>query len=123
MSQESPAEHEISEIAKWLNIYARFNHWIYKMFMAIERNAMTSQGVKLYFEGIKILKEQIFDKIYDGLYKIVGQGLELYKNDKLRACEPLQLVIRYIGIVGFSRFKLVKMIKTQDDRFEYRSEK
>lgn len=101
------AEDEIEEIAKWINTYARFNHWIFKMFMIIERNAMMAQGVKLYFEGIKILKDQIFDKIYDDLYRIVYQSLELFKNDRLRAYEPLKLVIRYIGIVGFSKFKLV----------------
>lgn len=28
-------EDEIMEIAKWINIYARFNHWIFKMFMII----------------------------------------------------------------------------------------
>ena len=50
------------------------------MFMIIERNAMMAQGVKLYFEGIKILKEHLFDKIYDDLYRIVYQSLELYKN-------------------------------------------
>lgn len=77
------------------------------MFMIIERNAMMAQGVKLYFEGIKILKEQLIDKIYDDLYRIVYQALELYKNDRLRALEPLQLVIRYIGIVGFTKLKLV----------------
>lgn len=75
--------------------------------MIIERNAMMAQGVKLYFEGIKILKEQLIDKIYDDLYRIVYQALELYKNDRLRALEPLQLVIRYIGIVGFTKLKLV----------------
>ena len=77
------------------------------MFMIIERNAMMAQGVKLYFEGIKMLKEQLIDKIYDDLYRIVYQALELYKNDRLRALEPLQLVIRYIGIVGFTKLKLV----------------
>ena len=35
------------------------------MFMIIERNAMMAQGVKLYFEGIKILKEEIIDRLYD----------------------------------------------------------
>jgi hypothetical protein len=75
--------------------------------MIIERNAMMAQGVKLYFEGIKILKEQLVDKIYDDLYRIVYQALELYKSDRLRALEPLQLVIRYIGIVGFTKLKLV----------------
>jgi hypothetical protein len=39
----------------------------------------------------------------------------------LGAYEPLKLVIRYIGIVGFSKFKLVEMVKTRDDRFEYNS--
>ena len=91
------------------------------MFMIIERNAMMAQGVKLYFEGIKILKECIIDRLYDEIYRSAYQTLELYKNDKLRAYEPLQLVIRYIGIVGFSKFKLVEMIKTRDDRFEYNS--
>lgn len=80
--------------------------------MPIERNAMVAQGIKLYFEGIKILKVHIFDKIYDELYKIVYQSLELYKNDRLRAYEPLKLVIRYFGIVGFSKYKLVEMLKT-----------
>jgi len=50
------------------------------MFMIIERNAMMAQGVKLYFEGIKILKDQVFDKIYEDLYKTVYQSLELYKS-------------------------------------------
>jgi hypothetical protein len=42
-------EDEIKEIARWVNIYARFNHWIFKMFMIIERNAMMAQGIRLYF--------------------------------------------------------------------------
>ncbi len=42
-------EEEIREIARWINIYTRFNHWIFKIFMNIERNAMKAQGVKLYF--------------------------------------------------------------------------
>lgn len=104
-------------------MYTRFNHWVFKMFMIIERNAMLAQGVKLYFEGIKILKEQVFDRIYDDLYKVIYQALELYKNDRLRAYEPLQLIIRYIGIIGFSKFKLVEMVKTRDDRFEYHSKR
>lgn len=93
------------------------------MFMIIERNAMLAQGIKLYFEGIKILKEQLFDRIYGDLYRIVYQALELYKCDRLRACEPLQLVIRYIGIVGFTKIKLIEMVKTNDNRFEYQSKK
>lgn len=32
--------------------------------MVIERNAMKAQGIKLYFEGIKIVKEYVVDKIY-----------------------------------------------------------
>lgn len=44
----------------------------------------------------------------------------LYKGGKLREYEPLQVVIKYIGIVGFTKFKLVDMIKL-DDRFEYAS--
>ena len=93
------------------------------MFMVIERNALLAQGVKLYFEGIKILKEQVFDRIYDDLYKVIYQALELYKEERLRAFEPLQLVIRYIGIIGFSKYKLVEMVKTRDDRFEYHSKR
>ena len=110
-------EDVINEVARWINIYARFNHWIFKMFMIIERNAMLAQGIKLYFEGIKILKEYFVDKIYEDLYRNVCLTLELFKNDKLRAFEPLPLVIRYIGYSGFSKFKLVEMVKTRDDRF------
>jgi hypothetical protein len=32
--------------------------------MIIERNAMKAQGIRLYFEGIKILKTEVIDKIY-----------------------------------------------------------
>lgn len=32
---------------------------------------MLAQGIKLYFEGIKILKEVIFEVLYDDLYHIV----------------------------------------------------
>ena len=49
--------------------------------------------------------------------------MELYKQERLRAFEPLKLVIRYIGIVGFSKFKLVEMVKTRDNRFEYNSKR
>ena len=42
--------------ARWVNTYSRFNHWIYRTFMTIERNAMSAQGIKLYFEGARILK-------------------------------------------------------------------
>ena len=45
------------------------------MFMIIERNAMMAQGIKLYFEGIKILKEVLIDKIYEDLYRNVYQAL------------------------------------------------
>jgi hypothetical protein len=32
-------------------------------------------------------------------------------------------MIKYLGIIGFTKFKLVSMIKTSDDRFEYTSNK
>lgn len=38
----------------------------------------------------------------------------------MREFEPLQIVIKYIGIMGFTKFKLVDMVK-MDDRFEYSS--
>jgi hypothetical protein len=50
------ADEFIVLVAKWVNIYARFNHWIFRTFLFIERNAMRAQGIKLYFEGIRILK-------------------------------------------------------------------
>lgn len=81
-----------------------------------------AKGFKLYFEGIKILKEHLFEKIYDSLYQVIEEALELYKSDRLRALEPLQLVIRYIGIVGFTKYKLIEMKKNvREDRFEYES--
>lgn len=46
--------------------------------------------------------------------------MHLYKQGNLREYEPLQIVIKYIGIIGFTKFKLVDMVKV-DDRFEYSS--
>lgn len=57
MSKGLKSDELIVWIAKWINIYTRFNHWIFKTFMIIERNSMRAQGHKLYFEGIKILKK------------------------------------------------------------------
>lgn len=68
-------EEEIQRIAKWINTFARFNHWTFKTFMVIERNAMKAQGIKLYFEGVKILKEYVIDKIYEDLYRTLYQAL------------------------------------------------
>lgn len=117
------AEDQVGEMARWINIFGRFNHWIFKMFMILERNAMMAQGIKLYFEGIKILKELVFDRSYEDIYRNVYQTLELFKDGKLNAFEPLQTVIKYIGVVGFTKFKLVEMVKTRDGRFEYSSKK
>jgi hypothetical protein len=57
MSKGLKSDELIAWIAKWINTYTRFNHWIYRTFMIIERNSMRAQGHKLYFEGIKILKK------------------------------------------------------------------
>ena len=70
---------------------------------------MQAQGVKLYFEGIKVLKSCIFDKIYEDLYHVIYKALEIYKEGLLRSFEPMQILIKYIGIVGFSKLKLIKM--------------
>ena len=34
-----------------------------------------AKGFKLYFEGIKILKEHLFEKIYDSLYQVIEEAL------------------------------------------------
>lgn len=39
----------IAWTARWINTYTRFNHWIFRTFMIIERNAMRAQGHQLYF--------------------------------------------------------------------------
>lgn len=98
-------------VAKWINIYARFNHWIFRTFMFLERNAMRAQGIRLYFEGIKILKAEVIERLFDDIYAAVFQCLQLYKEGRLREYEPLQVVIKYIGIIGFTKFKLVDMVK------------
>lgn len=86
--------------------------------MIIERNAMKAQGHKLYFEGIRIMKRELIDKIYEETYPAIVDCLEMYKEGRLREYEPLQIVIKYIGIMGFTKFKLVDMVKV-DERFEY----
>ena len=58
----------------------------------------------------------MIEKIYEDLYHTIYEALELYKDGLLRAYEPLQIVIKYIGIVGLTKFKLVDMVKV-DDRF------
>jgi hypothetical protein len=110
----------IASIARWMNAYARFNHWIYRTFMIIERNSMRAKGHKLYFYGIEALKREVIDKIFNELYAAIVDCLELYKQGKLREYEPLQTVIKYIGIMGFTKFKLVDMAKT-DSQYEYSS--
>jgi len=47
----------------------------------------------------------------------------LYKGGFLTSIEPLQIIIKYIGIVGFTKYKMVELVKTPDDRFEYQSKK
>lgn len=81
---------------------------------------MRAQGHQLYFEGIRILKREVVDRIYNDTYQAILDCLELYKQDRLREYEPLQVVIKYIGIMGFTKFKLVDMVKV-DGRFEYSS--
>ena len=56
MARGMKAEEQAQWTARWVNTYSRFNHWIYRTFMTIERNAMSAQGIKLYFEGARILK-------------------------------------------------------------------
>ena len=56
------------------------------------------------------------DRLYNETYQAVLDCLELYKLDRLREYEPLQVVIKYIGIMGFTKFKLVDMVKV-DGRF------
>ena len=48
--------------------------------------------------------------------------LDLFKLGKLREYEPLQTVIKSIGIMGFTKFRLVEIVKN-DDIFEYSSKK
>jgi hypothetical protein len=81
---------------------------------------MAMQGIKLYFEGVKILKAEILERLFEDIYTGIFECLQLYKEGKLREYEPLQVVIKYMGISGFTKFKLVDMAKI-DDRFEYSS--
>lgn len=46
--------------------------------------------------------------------------MKLYKQGSLEDYEPLQVVIKYIGIIGFTMYKKVDMIKI-GDRFEFSS--
>jgi hypothetical protein len=71
MSKGLKPDEFMALIAKWINIFTRFNHWIFRTFMFIERNAMRAQGIRLYFEGIKILKSEIIDKLYDEIYATI----------------------------------------------------
>lgn len=51
--------------------------------MFIERNAIRAQGTKLYFTGVKILKTEIMEKIYEDLYEAINLCLESYKESNL----------------------------------------
>jgi hypothetical protein len=42
-------EEAIRHFVDWLNSYARFNHWIQKCFMYLNRNALRAEGTCLYF--------------------------------------------------------------------------
>jgi hypothetical protein len=114
------ADELVACVVKWINNYTRFNHWIYRTFMIIEKNSMRAQGHRLYFEGIKILKREVMDRNYGLTYQAILECLEMYRQDSLREYEPLQVLIKFIGIMGFTKFKLVDMVKV-DDRFEYSS--
>lgn len=39
--------------------------------MFIERNAIRAQGIKLYYEGVKIMKNEIIEKIYEDMFDAV----------------------------------------------------
>jgi hypothetical protein len=86
--------------------------------MFIEGKSLRMQGKTLYFEGIRILKQEVIDSIYGLIYAAILECLELFKQGKLREYEPLQTVIKYIGIMGFTKFRLVDMAKN-DGMFEY----
>jgi hypothetical protein len=66
-----PADEFIAVISRWIDAFARFNHWIYRTFMIIERNSMRAWGRRLYFFGIEALKQQVIDKIYNEIYAAV----------------------------------------------------
>lgn len=48
----------------------------------------------------------------------------MFKNDQLKSFEPLQGIIRTIGVCGFSKFRYVKIkhFKDHGGRFDFTSE-
>ena len=113
------AEEHLSSYYREIVKYTRFLHYTFRTFMVIQKNSKEYSKTTLFFQGLNILREVIIQYLYDTLFNLIVENIELFQNKKLKSYSELQYLINLIGSCGYTKYKSIKLENNEYSEYQF----